>query len=171
MIARAALLAAAASLVGCSPVAAGRTTADQARAVPVRATVGAASVQMPAPTPTADARGCGDLLARLGRKPEQARYVGCKFFPDEQAAPVRATYEVAGRDAAAVEAQLIRSSALDPLKRACCQWDSSPIGFVDGAGRQFTLTMASVETKVTRRDAWAEIPTFRVTVEMLTEEI
>ena len=90
--ARAALLAAAASLVGCSPI--------------------AAPIQTSAPTPAVDARGCGDLLARF-----------------------------------------------------------SPVGFVDGAGRRFTPTMASVETTVARRDAWAEIPMFRIAVEMLTEEI
>lgn len=132
---RAALVSvAAAMLLGCSPVVHER---------PVTGAKVSGNV----------AQGCGDLLARLGRKPTGAHYTGCKSFPKVQAAPVRATYDVAGRDAAAVEAYLIRTTGLNPLKRSCCQWDSAPAGFTDDQGSQFSITMVSDETPVSQRAA------------------
>jgi hypothetical protein len=122
-----------------------------------------------APAAGAVAKGCGDLLGRLGRKPEGARYTGCAAVPDDLGAPVRATYDVAGRDAAAVEAYLIRAVGLKPLKRSCCQWDSAPVGFVDPQRGSFMIAMVSDETPVSRREDWGQIKTFRITVEMTTE--
>jgi len=151
---RAALLTiAAATLLGCSPRPAPATAAND----------GAAASQAAAT--------CGDILSRLGRKPPVARFTGCQSFPDRQGAPLRATYDVAGRDAVAVERDLIRTTGLAPLKRSCCQWDSAPAGFTDDRGGQYTIAMVSEETDVTRRADWNRIGTFRVTVEMLTDEI
>jgi hypothetical protein len=116
-------------------------------------------------------QGCGDLLARLEWKPPAVRYIGCTAFPERQAAPVRAVYAVAGRDAAAVEAYLIRSAGLKPLKRSCCQWDSEPVRFIDSQGLRFTIAMMSDETAVSRREDWEQIAAFHITVEMLTDEI
>ncbi len=84
---------------------------------------------------------------------------------------MRATYDVDGGHAAAVETYLIRATGLHSLKRSCCQWDSAPASFDDDQGGQFMISMVSEETSVSRREAWSEIATFHVTVEMLTEEI
>lgn len=146
---------AAALLLGCSP----RPTV--VRAAHTGATASAATA----------GQGCGDLLDRLGKKPPRARFNGCAFFPDEQGKPLRATYEVAGRDAAAVEAQLVRTTGLNRLKRSCCAWDAAPAGFSDAAGRSFLITMASGETTISTRAGWPEIGAFYVTVQMMTEEI
>lgn len=147
------LTVAAALLLGCSPVASGPARTD---AAPQSASV---------------AEGCGDLLARLGRKPAALRYMGCTSFPEAQGAPLRATYTVDGGHAAAVEAYLVRASGLHPLKRSCCQWDSAPAGFTDKAGGQFMISMVSDETPERDRSAWGKIATFRVTVQMFTDEI
>lgn len=122
-----------------------------------------------APAARTVSEACGDLLQRLGRKPAGARYTGCASVPDDLGAPVRATYDVAGRDAVAVEAYLIRAVGLKPLKRSCCQWDSAPVGFVDAQRGSFVIAMVSDETPVSRREDWGQIEMFRITVERTTE--
>lgn len=148
-------IAAVALLLGCSPTTTGAPSARAVRANPSAAIVPA----------------CGDLLARIGKKPAQARFIGCTFHPDLQGKPLRATYAVAGEHAAAVEADLIRTARLNPLKRSCCQWDSAPASFGDGAGGIFFIAMISDQTADATRETWPRIANFRITVDMLTDEI
>ena len=70
-----------------------------------------------------------------------------------------------------VEAFLIRTTGLAPLRRSCCQWDAPPRSFFDRAGHSFELTMVSDETIAARRAQWTLIRSFQVTVDAFTEEI
>ncbi|WP_165374836.1 DUF4952 domain-containing protein [Sphingomonas montana] len=132
----------------------------------------------PAPrrTPPAEAapaarNGCGDLLAEAGKKPTGLVFVRCTARPDLQGKPLRATYRIAGRHAAAAEDRLVKSVGLTRLKRSCCQWDAPATTFVDTAGREYQVTMVSDETVVTDRRRWNAIRWFEVIVERFTEEI
>lgn len=127
-------------------------------------------IQAGAQTPVAG-QACGDLLAEIGKKPAGARFVGCSAAPERQGKPLRAVYEVAGRDAAVAEAYLVDAVGLERLKRACCQWDAPPRSFRDARGRDFSITMASGETLVSSRERWGDIPVFEIAVDLFTEEI
>jgi hypothetical protein len=129
------------------------------------------TTRAPAPASLAAEKDCGDFLAQASRKPANLDYVGCSHAPDRQGKPLVATYRVAGSHAAAVEAYLVRTVKLNRLKRACCQWDSPASQFRDRKGREYSITMGSGETLVSRRADWAKIPSFEVTVETFTEEI
>jgi hypothetical protein len=123
------------------------------------------------PARYATASDCGDLLARIHRKPAGAIYIGCSYQSDRQGKPLEATYRVRGRDAAATEAYLVRTIGLDRLKRLCCHWESPARAFRDPQGRDYSISLASEETVVASRDDWARIDTFEITVETMTEEI
>ncbi|WP_245268879.1 DUF4952 domain-containing protein [Mesorhizobium loti] len=116
-------------------------------------------------------RGCGDFLAQTGKKPAHVIYVGCSYKPDRQGKPLQAVYHVAGRFAAAAEADLVRHTGLNRLKRSCCQWDAPASQFRDGNGREFSIVMVSDETVVARRSEWRQIGTFEIIVETFTEDI
>ena len=124
----------------------------------------------PIPQARAVAR-CEDFLALMGKKPPHLAYLGCKYEPDRQGKPLSATYRVSGRFAAETEAELARGFKLRRLKRACCVWDSPAASFKDAKGREFSIRMASEETFVSSRAAWAKIGVFEVVVEAFTEEI
>lgn len=121
--------------------------------------------------PAAVPGGCTDFLAAMHRKPAHLDYVGCALLPDRQGKPLRATYRVAGRYAASVEAALRRSTGLSPLRRSCCQWDGPAGSFRDAAGNDFTVTMVSVASTAHSRADWSTISEFAVTVERLTDDI
>jgi hypothetical protein len=127
-----------------------------------------AAAQASAP---AEAAACGDLLAEAGRKPAQAVLVECVVEPERQGKPLRATYRVRGRDAAVVEAYLIKAVELQPLRRICCYWGAPPVFFRDAGGRDYMLTLASPETTVHERGAWGLIAEFEISVDRFTEEI
>jgi hypothetical protein len=138
------------------------------------ATVPVAHAGTPSPAPStglANPVTCSDLLAAVSRKPAHLVYKGCRLDADQQGKPMTATYRVAGRYAASVEAQLIRTAGLVRLRRSCCQWDAPPGQFVDGKMRRYRIKMVSGETPVASRRAWARIREFEVTVELLTEDI
>ncbi|WP_033838868.1 DUF4952 domain-containing protein [Mesorhizobium loti] len=121
--------------------------------------------------PAQAVQGCGDFLAQMGKKPAHVIYLGCSSMPDRQGKPLQAVYHVAGRFAAAAEADLVRHTGLNRLKRSCCQWDAPASQFRDGNGREFSITMVSDETVVARRSEWRQIGTFEIIVETFTEDI
>jgi len=114
---------------------------------------------------------CGDLLARMGKKPPLARYAGCRAQPDRQGKPLRATYRVSGRDAAQVEAFLVRALGMRPLERVCCIWETRTIYVKDAGGAVYSIVMGSDETLVHNRAEWHAIPVFEIVVERYTEDI
>jgi len=118
----------------------------------------------------ADRVGCGDLLARLRSKPTHLSFVECQFLPERQGKPFRATYRVAGRHAAGVEAALSRAFAMKPLERHCCQWETRKMSF-KRAGRDHSIVMVSDETLVRTRAEWLDIPAFEVIVERFSADI
>lgn len=129
------------------------------------------AVRPASPTVLAPPSGCTDFLLMARRKPPQLRFGGCRYRPEGQGKPLRATYSVAGASAAAVETALVRSAGLKRLKRSCCQWDSAGGSFKDASGRYYSVIMVSEETAVARRSDWRRIPTFAVIVETFTEEV
>ncbi|WP_442678526.1 DUF4952 domain-containing protein [Sphingomonas sp. ASY06-1R] len=114
---------------------------------------------------------CADVLAQMRRTPPHVRFIGCRLRPHAQGRPLRATYRVEGRRAAAAETYLIRTLGLAALRRSCCQRDSPPHTFVDATGRTFTLAMVSDESGVTDRSQWKRIAHFEIIVETFTEAI
>lgn len=113
---------------------------------------------------------CADVLARAGRKPPHLRFTGCQILPQLQGRPMRATYVVPGRYAAATESYLVRAAGLRRLRRSCCQWDAPAGGFSAG-GIRYRIMMGSGETRVAERTAWRRIEQFVVVVDAPTEDI
>ncbi len=114
---------------------------------------------------------CADFLAQQQKKPAHLTFITCISQPERQGKPLRATYHVRGMFAAQVEATLIKSVGLNRLKRSCCQWDSPATSFLSTKKQTFIISMVSEETAVSKRSQWREIPSFEITVELLTEEI
>ncbi len=131
---------------------------------------GAGGATAPRLVPDARPR-CADFLSEMGRKPPHLAYVGCRYLPERQGKPMDATYAVSGRFAAGTEALLVKTVGLNRLRRSCCQWDARGHSFKDARGREFSITMTSVETPVAHRAGWATIPRFEIVVETLTEDV
>lgn len=125
----------------------------------------------PAHASAAAPAACGNALARMHRQPAHLIYEGCAFLPKQQGKPLRATYHVSGKHAAAVEAYLAKAFGLKRLKLSCCQWDGPAAQFRDTDGRDVAISMVSEETLVAARSGWPSIGAFAVIVEIYTEEI
>jgi hypothetical protein len=115
--------------------------------------------------------GCTDFLGQLKKKPAHLVFVSCVSEPARQGKPLRALYRVRGLHAGRVEAALIKSAGLNRLQRSCCQWDSAPVSFKSGSGKDYIVSMTSEDTKISTRAQWRKIPHFQVVVDLLTEEI
>ncbi len=108
---------------------------------------------------------CGDLLTRLKHKPDYLVYQGCQQEMNLQDQPLVARYRVDGSHALQAERYLHSSYGLPELKRYCCAWDSSPHFWRDRrTGIGYMLVMASGETPVRTRKAWAQIEHFELNV-------
>ncbi len=114
---------------------------------------------------------CADFLGQMRIKPAHVAFTGCRFLPDRQGKPLRATYRVDGRHAARAEAELVKTVGLARLRRTCCQWDAPEREFIGSGGRTFSLTMVSEETIVLSRADWSSIGRFEITVITFTEDI
>ncbi|MFJ6092073.1 DUF4952 domain-containing protein [Pseudomonas chlororaphis] len=114
---------------------------------------------------------CGDFLAQIGNKPAFIEFLECHAEPELQTKPLRATYRLAGRDAQAAERYLGEQFRMPPLRRSCCIWDAPP-GFYRDPHSQlgYSVFMSSAETFVDRRESWAEIDYFYLTLDLDTEE-
>ncbi|OLF55262.1 DUF4952 domain-containing protein [Pseudomonas chlororaphis] len=114
---------------------------------------------------------CGDFLARIGHKPAFIEFLECHAEPELQTRPLRATYRLAGRDAQAAETYLAQQFQMPPLRRSCCIWEAPP-GFYRDPRSQlgYRVSMGSAQTLVDRRDAWADIDYFYLTLDLDTEE-
>ena len=120
---------------------------------------------------TATKVGCTDFLTALNLKPAHVQFMKCTLEKELQGKPLRAVYQVAGAHAAVAEARLVRGANLTRLKRSCCQWDSPPSQFTGKDGHVYTIAMVSSETNIKYRRLWPNIPSFEITVELLTEDI
>lgn len=120
---------------------------------------------------TATKVGCTDFLTVLNLKPAHVQFMKCTLEKELQGKPLRAVYQVAGAHAAVAEARLVRGANLTRLKRSCCQWDSPPSQFTGKDGHVYTIAMVSSETNIKYRRLWPNIPSFEITVELLTEDI
>ena len=114
---------------------------------------------------------CTDFLTVLNLKPAHVQFMKCTLEKELQGKPLRAVYQVAGAHAAVAEARLVRGANLTRLKRSCCQWDSPPSQFTGKDGHVYTIAMVSSETNIKYRRLWPNIPSFEITVELLTEDI
>ncbi|MBC2654394.1 DUF4952 domain-containing protein [Pseudomonas sp. MSSRFD41] len=116
---------------------------------------------------------CADFLRAGAEPPQVLEFVGCESAPQEQGAPLTATYRVEGRHAQAVERYLQRLTGdMSDLKFACCGWETQgSSAYRDPAsGRQYQLGMGSEETPYNRREDWDKIGYFHVRVVLYTEE-
>jgi hypothetical protein len=121
-------------------------------------------------TPAVAAPVCGDLLTMLGHPPKTIAFIDCSYHPEEQTKPFVARYRVAGRDAAAVEAYLRHRFHIRPIRRFCCEWESSRNPYDSRrTGKSYEIDIGSGETLVLDRRHWADIPEFAIEVRELTE--
>ncbi|MGC5699555.1 DUF4952 domain-containing protein [Pseudomonas sp. NFXW11] len=117
---------------------------------------------------------CADFLREAGDPPAVLEFVRCESAPQDQGAPLTATYRVKGRDAHQVERYLQRHWGVQgDLKFACCGWETKGFTFYrePRSGRGYQIGMGSEETLYNRREQWPKIGYFYVTVVLYTEEI
>jgi hypothetical protein len=112
---------------------------------------------------------CGDFLASMQKKPSGLEFQSCRQRTDLQGHPDRADYRVAGSHAAAVETFLSKELGVKKLQRTCCVWESVRNPYRDKRGRRFEITMATEETTIDKKNQWAKIPYFYVTVSLYKE--
>jgi Domian of unknown function (DUF4952) len=123
---------------------------------------------------------CADFLALLRHVPAGLEFVDCQYVSVNQhdSAAMQANYRVRGAQAAAVEAYLVNTSGMPPLRFICCGWDSAPRyprtqrGY--GVYRlpkhmrpsadvtQLHISMSSGETLVNQRAAWTNLEYIQV---------
>ncbi|MDL2284342.1 DUF4952 domain-containing protein [Oxalobacter sp. OttesenSCG-928-P03] len=130
---------------------------------------------------------CGDFLAMAGKKPAMLQYLGCSPGKSAQLHVLRARYRVAGRDAHAVEAFLVKETGMLPLSRVCCIWETLPkegkrYGHIphnqwpEGSSEaqdpmlaNYKVDMGSGENLVSQRERWEAIDWFYVTVDLFLD--
>lgn len=113
---------------------------------------------------------CGDFLNSEHNRPAVLEYRGCRQRPDLQGAPFEANYRVRGRNAAQVEAYLIKHFQVKGLVRTCCVWESMQNSYRDKADRLFSITITTGENTVTNKADWPKISWFFVKVQRFRED-
>jgi hypothetical protein len=139
----------------------------------------ALSPNQPPPVVTRQVQ-CADFLALLRRVPAGLEFVDCQYVSVNQrdSAAMQANYRVRGTQAAAVEAYLVNTSGMPPLRFICCGWDSAPRHPRTQRGygvyrlpthmrpsadvTQLHISMSSGETLVNQRAAWPSLEYFQV---------
>lgn len=117
---------------------------------------------------------CADFLRASADPPQVLEFVECKYTPQQQGAPLTATYRVEGRHAQEVESYLrLISGETNYLKFVCCGWETTRMTYYldRRAGRTYQLSMGSEETPHNRRERWHKIGYFYVTVVLYTEDV
>jgi hypothetical protein len=115
---------------------------------------------------------CADFLRQAGFRHVALKYTGCSPGRSAQIRVLRATYEVSGRNAATVEAVLIKRYGMAKLKFNCCLWEpkGGKQGWFKGSrGYGSSVSMGSGETVYSKRSDWPKINIFLVTVELALE--
>ena len=122
---------------------------------------------------------CEDFLAKLGNKPEELEFAGCKKYHKLSLEVLEARYEVTGKDAGTVENFLQQKFHMSQLQFLCCGWE--PLGrientkspgygsFRDSRGYKYEVTMFSQETLINHRQDWQNIPLFYVDITLYLE--
>lgn len=123
---------------------------------------------------------CEDFLAKLGDKPEELEFSGCKKYQKFSREALESRYTVTGKDAASVERFLQQKFQMPELRFLCCGWEqvrrientNSPGygSFRDSRGYKYQVTMFSQETLITERSDWHNIPFFYVDVTLYLEQ-
>ncbi|BDM77317.1 DUF4952 domain-containing protein [Acaryochloris marina] len=139
--------------------------------------LGLVSDQVQAQQPTRvrySTQGCGDFLARWDKKPAALKFAGCETGEMQQVVVLTSPYTVQGTDAIEIEKFLQREFGMAPLRFLCCGWEVSPAKgtvapqygqYIDSEGAKFEVSMFSGETLSNGREAWHQIPEFRIKVE------
>ncbi|WEK26213.1 MAG: DUF4952 domain-containing protein [Pseudomonas protegens] len=117
---------------------------------------------------------CGDFLKAMTDPPKSLEFFRCESTPQDQGAPLTASYRVKGKDAHEVERYLQRELGVqEGLRFVCCGWETK--GFISyrdrKTGRNYQIGMGSEETPYNRRQDWHKIGYFYVTVVLYTEDI
>lgn len=126
--------------------------------------------------PSASARSgpplCADFLAKLGQKPKNLEFIGCKPVRLYGVAALQSDYRVKGAFAGPVEAHLVRTAGMPRLRFICCGWESVPpdvraqrtYGTYQAGERSYAISMTSQETMINQRSALHRVDYFAVTV-------
>ena len=126
--------------------------------------------------PSAPARAgpplCADFLAKLGQKPKNLEFIGCKPVRLYGVAALQSDYRVKGFYAGPIEAHLVKTAGMPRLRFICCGWESVPQdvraqrthGIYQAGERSYAVSMASQETLINQRSALHRVDYFAVTV-------
>ncbi|MFZ6758225.1 DUF4952 domain-containing protein [Undibacterium sp. Ji50W] len=119
---------------------------------------------------------CVDFLQQIAKKPASLEFMSCEATMLAQIHVLRVRYRVAGPAAARVEDYFVTQAHMGRMKRACCLWETLPSRQHPGSGRfasghefDYSISMASEETLVSRRADWPKIKWFYVMVELPLE--
>ncbi|HBE58733.1 MAG TPA: DUF4952 domain-containing protein [Cyanobacteria bacterium UBA11149] len=123
---------------------------------------------------------CEDFLAKLGNKPEELEFAGCKKYKKFSLEALEARYKVTGKDAPKVERFLQQKFQMSELRFLCCGWEpvrrientNSPGygSFRDSRGYEYEVSMFSQETLIDERQDWQNIPFLYVDVTLYLEQ-
>jgi hypothetical protein len=128
--------------------------------VAIFATIEAQAAQKSTPGPE-----CGDFLERLQLARPDVMFLGCERRGENEAQGGRldATYHVAGKDVAHVEAWLIRIFHATPLRYVCCGWETPGVSFKARDGAYYEIAFGG-ETVINRRKDWSKVPYLTLSV-------
>ena len=114
---------------------------------------------------------CGDFLKQLRLARPDVVFVGCERRGDNEpnAERLDATYHVAGKDVAHVEAWLIRTFHAKRLRYVCCGWDAPPVSFKARGGQYYEIAFGG-ETVFNRRKDWPKVPYLTLDVTRYLQE-
>jgi Domian of unknown function (DUF4952) len=121
---------------------------------------------------------CADFLAKLGQKPKNLEFIGCKPVRLYGVSALQSDYRVKGVFAGPIEGHLVRTAGMPRLRFICCGWESVPTdvraqrtyGTYLAGGRSYAVSMASQETLINQRNALHRVDYFAVTVVLYLQE-
>ncbi len=115
---------------------------------------------------------CSDFLAKLGQKPKNLEFVGCKRVRLFGVAALQSDYRVKGAYAGPVESHFVKTAGMPRLRFICCGWESVPLdvraqrtyGLYTSGERSYAVSMVSGQTLINQRSALHTVDHFNVTV-------
>jgi hypothetical protein len=134
--------------------------------VAISSAAAAQAAQKSAPTPE-----CGDFLKQFGMERPDVIFFGCERHLERNPDADRpdATYRVAGKDLAHVEAWLMRAFHAKPLRFVCCGWETPTVWFKARDGAYYEIGFGG-ETAFNRRKDWPKVPYLTLSVTRDIEE-
>lgn len=122
---------------------------------------------------------CADFLAKLGQKPKNLEFIGCRPVRLFGVSALQSDYRVKGAYAGPIEAHLVKTAGMPRLRFICCGWESLPAdvrgqrthGAYTAGERSYAVSMTSGETLIRHRSALHAVDYFSVTVVLYLDAV